>query len=246
MAEQPRPEEKAISEVIKVALSAQFDELQKMVVNVQSNFLKLLQGQADSVNVAVQDVVKEEIHIQEIEIQTTGISIDPLSALLGKIRLNEPIDSHIRLVLTEDDLNHTMNSDYVIENLKPLDLEVNGAIISTELLPPFTIRLLSDNRIRFTGIVKVNDPEHPLEAGFTGVIHPRTEAQPILLETFCFSPGRGARISFVTVLMNELERLINQPYFELNTFALRIESLEIREGNLITQIEVHAREIPSI
>lgn len=35
------------------------------MVDVQSNFLKLLQGQADSVQVAVQNVVKEEIHIQE-------------------------------------------------------------------------------------------------------------------------------------------------------------------------------------
>jgi hypothetical protein len=172
--------------------------------------------------------------------------IDPLSILLGKIRLNEPIDTNIRLVLTEDDLNRAMNSDSVIENLKPLNLEVNGTLVSAEILPPFAIRLLDENRIQFTAIAKIDHPTHLLETGFTSVFHPRTEMQPILLETFCFSPNQGASISFVTALMQALETIVNQPYLELDTVGLRIESLEIQKGNLVIEIEALARQIPSL
>ncbi|MER3478480.1 MAG: hypothetical protein C4287_20945, partial [Leptolyngbya sp. ERB_1_2] len=151
MADSPRSEENIFSEFAKVVLGTQLDEFRKVAVSARTNLIKLFQGEVEDISFQGRNIVKDEIQIQEVQVQTDQISVDPLSILLGKVRLSEPIDSHIRLVLSENDLNQNMNSDYVKGFLKPIELNVEGEIISLELQSPFSIRLLDGNKMRFTG-----------------------------------------------------------------------------------------------
>lgn len=246
MSDQPRLEEKAISEIVKTILTNQVDSIKRIAVDIQTNVLKLIQGQADSIEVSGQGIVTEDIHIKEVQVQTDEVSIDPLSVFLGKVRLNEPIDTKVRMVLTEADLNHTMNSDLVIENLKPLCLDVDGAVVSVELQPPFRIRLLPKNKIRFTGILNVQGGKESRQTTFTSVICPRTETHPILLETFCCSPDQGSSIPFMISILRKMESLVSLPYFDFGSAKLRIVSLAVQERNLIIEIDAQAEQILSL
>lgn len=246
MADQPRFEEKAISEFIKNTLSGQLDGVMKLAVAVRTDLMKLLQGEVDSVSFKAENLVREDIQVQELEVQTDHISINPLSAILGKIRLDEPLDSTIRMVLSEADLNRDMNSEIAISQLKPIDLNVAGQIVPIEFKPPFRIRLLRDNKIRFTGIMEVHEPANTRRVAFTTVSSLRTDTQPVLLETFCCAPNQGSSVPFMIAFLSKLQEIISQPYFELDTVAVRVASMSIQNKLLSAEIEIHARQIPSM
>lgn len=246
MSDRSHPEENIFSEFAKLVLSNQLDEFRKIAVSMRTNLGKLFQGEIDDVSIQARDLVKDEIQVQELEVTTDQISIDPLSILLGKIRLNEPIDSEVRLTLSEQDLNQNMNSDYGKSFLRPIELTVKDEIITLELLPPSNIRLLSDNKMRFTGSLKIESAKKSQTLSFTSIICPRTETEPVRLETFCCTPDGGQSIPFMIELMCWMESIVSKPYFDIEGVAFRVKNLEIRDKKLMTELEIHAREIPNL
>ena len=119
MPDEPRPEAQALSEVAEMSLSAQLDEIENLDVDVRTNLLKMVQGQADSVSIAGQGLVmQKDIRVHELEVHTDKIAIDLLSAILGQIELNRPVDATARLVLTDQDINRALNSDYIRHKCK--------------------------------------------------------------------------------------------------------------------------------
>lgn len=246
MSDSPRSEENIFSEFAKVVLGSQLDEFRKLAVSAQTNLLKLIQGEVEDVSFQGRNLVKDDLQIQEVEVQADQISIDPLSILLGKIRLNEPIDSHIRLVLSENNLNHNMNSDYVQGFLKPIDLNVEGEINSLELQPPFSIKLLDGNKMRFTGNATIRSTKDTQKLAFTSVVSPRTDTHPVLMETFCCTPDDGQSIPFMIALLQWMNSIVSQPYLEIEGVAFQVKTFLIQNKELITEIEIHAAQIPNL
>ncbi len=246
MSEPNPPEENIFSEFAKVVLGTQFDEFRKLAVSARTNFVKLVQGEVDDISFQGRNIVKDDLQIQEVEIQTDQISVDPLSILLGKIQLNEPIDSHIRLVLSENNLNQNMNSDYVHGFLKPIDLNVEGEINSLELQPPFSIKLLDNNKIRFTGNAKIQSAKDTQKLAFTSVVSPKTETQPVRMETFCCTPNNGQSIPFMIALLQWMNNIVSKPYLEIEGVAFQVKTFLIQNKELTTEIEIHAAQIPNL
>ncbi len=246
MSEPSPPEENVFSEFAKVVLGTQFDEFRKVAVSARTNLIKLFQGEVEDISFQGRNIVKDEIQIQEVEIQTDQISVDPLSILLGKIKLSEPIDTHLRLVLSEANLNQNMNSDYVKSFLKPIELDVDGETVSLELQPPFSIRLLNGNKMRFTGNVAVHRTETTQKLAFTSVLSPRTETEPVRMETFCCTPDDGQSIPFMIALLQWMQNLLTQPYHEIAGIAFQVKTLFIQNKELTTEIEIHASQIPDL
>jgi hypothetical protein len=241
-----QPKENIFSEFAQAVLGNQLDEFRKVAVSARTNLVKLLQGEVEDISVHGQNVTKNDIEIQDVEVQTGQISIDPLSVLLGKIHLNEPLDSNIRLVLSEENLNQNMNSEYAKNFPKSIELNVDREIVSLELQLPLSIRLLENNRMRFTGNVDIRDANKTKKMAFTAIICPRTETEPIRLETFCCTPNSGQSFPLMVSLMQWAQNLINQPYLEIEGIAFRVKTLSIQNKELIAEIEVHASEIPSL
>ena len=104
MPDEPRLEEQALSEVAEKSISAQLDKVENLEVDVRTNLLKMVQGQADSVSIAGQGLVmQKDIRVDKLEVHTDKVAIDVLSAILGQIELNQPVDATARVVLTEQD-----------------------------------------------------------------------------------------------------------------------------------------------
>lgn len=246
MSDKPPLEEQAISEVIKQAILQQLDGVKRIGVAVRTNLIQVFQGQADSVSLKGNDLTKEGIHIQELEVETDQISIDPLSVFLGQIRLNEPVNTRTHLVLSEADLIQAINSKYVIEKIPHLQLEVNKKFVTVELCPPFSLRLPSDDKIRFSGEAKLHESQYVRSVSFSAVICVRTETQPVLLETFCCALNQGLTLPFTIALMQKMEELVSQPYLTLEGTILRICTLRIKDKKLSLDIEAQTQEIPSL
>ena len=87
MSDQPRLEEQALSQAIKLGLSSQLDNAENIEVYVETDLLKVVQGKVDSISVEGQGLtIQEDIRLELIEVQTDQVSINPLMALLATLR----------------------------------------------------------------------------------------------------------------------------------------------------------------
>ena len=247
MSDQPKLEEQALSEALKLGLSSQLDEAENIEVHIETDLLKMVQGKVDSVVVEGQGLtIQEDIRLELLELQTNQVSINPLSALLGNIKLDQPVDTTARIVLTEADINQDLNSDYVKSKLPSIELNVEGKRVTIALEFPLEMRLPSVGKIHFSGAIRISEVDETRSVNFAAVACPRADTQPILLETFCCTPGQGVSIPFMIVLLSKVQELVCQPYFQLEGISLQIKTMQVEPGILTVEAQIHASQIPNL
>lgn len=240
-------EEQLLAQVVEANLSDQVETAEAIAVDVNTNLGKIVQGRADGVSVSGAGlVIQPDIRVQELEIQTQGIAINPLSALFGKIKLDQPMDTVIRVLLTEADLNQTLNSESIQQYLPPWQLPVDGKISTIELQQPMEIKLLAGGKIQFVGNLLRKEDNQEQRTKFSAVILPRTEERPILLEEFRCHPGQGLPFGLTFAFFETMKELLESPYFKWEDITLRVQSLEVQEGSLVLHLEAHVYQVPSL
>lgn len=247
MPDEPRLEEEALSQAVEMAISSQLDEVENLYVDVRTDLLKMILGKADSVKVAGSGLkVQKDVRVQELQMYADRVNINPLSALLGQIELNQPVDTLLRIVLTEDDINQALNSDYIKTKLKPIDLCVDNKIVPVELQLPASLHLPGDDTIKFTGKVLLHETNNTSELGFSATILPRTQEHPLRLAEFYCTQGTGITLELALAFIQKLKELIESPYFEVEGMALRIKGLSVKKGSMTAIAEAHIYQMPSV
>ena len=243
---EPRLEEQALSGAAEITISTPLDEVENIDVDVRTNLLKMIQGQADSVSIAGDGLVmQKDIRVHEMELHTNTIAINPLSAILGQIELNQPVDATVRLVLTEQDINRAFNTDYVLSKLQSLELNVDGQIVTLEP-QQMKLHLPGGGKMEFSGTIQLHEMGITRQLGFTAVIRPRAFSQPLLIEAFHCTQGEGISLELAIAFINKARELVNLPYFDVEGMAVRIKELEVEEGSLTLHTEAYIKQLPEL
>lgn len=245
MPDEPRLDEQALSLAAEMTLSSQLDAAEKIDVDVRTDLLKAVQGHVDSVTIEGQGLVmQKDIRVQEMELHTDSLDINPLSALFGQIELNHSVDATVRLVLTEPDINRALNSKYVQSKMQNFDLNVEGQPVSMEMRH-MELLLPGGGKMVFKGDTLLHEVGKTRPISFTAIFRPRTLSQPVMLEGFQCTQGDGLSLEETVALMQKLKEVVNQPYFEIEGMALRVKDMEVQKGSLTLQTEAHVTKIPS-
>ncbi len=244
MSNSPRLDEQAIALAAQAGLSSQLDSAEKINVDVRTDLLKAVQGQADSIDISGQGLVlQEDIRVQEMELHLDKVAIDPLSVLFGQIELTHPVDAIAKFVVTQDDLNRTLSSDYVKNQMQTLELDVDGQIV-TMAMQQVELLLPSEGKIEVNGSALLTEMGKTREIGFNAVIRPRTQKQPVLVDSFKCNDGQSISLELAVALLGKMKQLTQLPFIELEKMALHIKELEVNPGKLTLYTEAHVREIP--
>ncbi|MBV9385002.1 MAG: DUF2993 domain-containing protein [Chroococcidiopsidaceae cyanobacterium CP_BM_ER_R8_30] len=247
MSDDLRLEEQVLSQAAAIGLSSQLDGVESIDVDVRTDLLKIVQGQADSISLVGQGlVIQKDIRVQEIELQVDRVAIAPLSALLGKIELNEPLDADARLLLTEEDINRALNSDYIHSKIKPLELEVKDQPAVLLEMQQMELHLPGEGRMIFNGKMLMHQQNESQQVSFTSAFLPRTLSQPVILENFQCLEGGGTSLEITLAMLTKIRELVNLPYFDLETMILQIKDLEVHQGSLIIHAAARIRQLPSV
>lgn len=237
-------EEKLISQVAERSISNQLDTAEQIDIYVQTDILKVVQGQADGVTVSGQGLVtKQNIRVQEIQVKTDSIAINPLSAIFGEVQLDKPVNLTARVILTEADINSAIASDFTRNFMQDFELNVEGEIISFEM-QDVQIFLPSDGQMGFRGSFLLKEKNNRRSLGFTAMLRPRTHCQPIILESFHCTEGKGVSLELITALVQKAKELVSLPYFVWEGMKIRIKNMEIRQSILILLLEVNLAQLP--
>lgn len=244
MSEQQRLDEQAIALAAEMGLSSKLDAAEKIDVDVKTDIFKAVQGQADTVKIFGQGLVmQKDIHVQEMELHMDNIDIDPLSVLLGQIELKHPVDAIAKFVVTEQDINRALNSDYVQNQMPAFDLNVEGQIVSLKM-QQMELLLPDNDKMIFSGKALLQESSNSRQLDFSAVIHPRTSKQPVLVEGFHCKDGQTISLEFAVALLGKMKEITQLPYFELGKMAIRIKEMEVQTGKITLYTEARVREIP--
>lgn len=247
MPNEPSLEEQALSKVAEMMLSSQFDEAEKLDIDVQTNLLEIVQGEAQAVAIVGQGLVmRQGIRVQEMELHTDDIAINTLSALVGQIELNHPVDATARLVLIEQDINRALNSDYMRSKIPNIELNVKG---KTAIIEPqhMELHLPEDGQMVFKANTLLHDEiGKTKQIGFTATVLVKTGEQSLLIEGFsCTPPGEGISLELASAFIQKLREVVNSAYFELEGMALRVKDMDVQKGSLTLYADAHVTRIPS-
>ena len=234
-----------VSKAIETSVGLAFDNVEEIDVDIQTDILKLLQGQVDGVGVQGQGLEMQGVRIQELQLQTDTVSVNPLNAVFGKVEFDQPVNANARVVLTEDDLNRAMTTDWVRSFLqKGLALNLNGEDVTFK---PQLIRihLPEANKIKVVGKILLEQGGATRPLTFQSIFCPRTETSPIILESFVCAENEGVTLDFVTAFIKKIKELTEARYLEIDGTAFRVKKMEVEKGMLTLITQFHLRKIPS-
>lgn len=245
MPEEHRLDEQIVSQVAQSRLSEELDAAEKIDVDVQTDLLKMFQGQADGVSVTGQGLVMRGIRVQDIKLQTDSLAINPLSVLFGQIELNQPVNTSARVVLTEADINHALTSEFVRSKMPNFELNVDGEIVGLQP-QEIQIHLIDGGKMAFTGKVLLTEKGKTRSISFTAQVCPRTEHKPIILENVNLTQGEGISLEVVIALMQKVKELVNLPYFEFDDVVFRVKNMEVQKSSMTLLVDARVTQIPTM
>lgn len=246
MPDEPRLEEQALSEAAQRAVSAQLDKAESLNVDIRTNLLKMVQGQAESASVSGEGLtIQKDIRVHELELHTDSIAIDLISALFGEVALHKPVDATARIVLTEPDINRALKSDYVRRQLQSLELNVEGQRVTLKPLQ-LEIHLPGNGKLGCSGTVLLHELGDIRRIGFSAMMRPRTLNQPLLLEAFNCTEGEGISLELAIALFKKAAELLNLPFLVIDGTTLRIKQLDVDAGSLTLHTEAYIKQIPNL
>ena len=244
MDNEQRLEEQVIDKVAEIGVSSQLDAAERLDIDIQSTFLQLILGKADSIDFSAQGVVlQKDIRIQEIEVQTDKVDVNPLSAIFGKIELDRPLDAIAKISITEPDINRALDSEYVLKKARNIKLDVDGKTVIVEM-QQMKLNLPGDNKMLFNGKTLLHEKGETQSVGFTAAFRPRTQKQPVIVENFQCDREQGIPFAIAVALMQKIKQWIELPYFDLEGIAIRVQEMSVQSGQIDLQLQIKMKSLP--
>ena len=236
--------EQALSKVAEVGIANQLDKVDKLNIDIRTNPGKLIQGEVDSVAISGRGMVmKQDLRIESIEVQTAKVSINPLSVIFGSIELDQPADANAQIVLTEDDLNRAIASEYIASKLQDLKLEIDEQL-HTIKLQQADLQLLSAGTmsLNINFLLQESNEAKTLSAS----IIPKAieDGQRIDLEILSIE-GQGLTPELGIAILNQIKTLLDLNNFDLPGMTLWLQKFDIQAGKMIIHVKTNIQQIPS-
>ncbi len=117
--------DQVVSKVVTTAISALFKKTGSMNVNVKAEpVAKLLQGSIDGLDFVGNGLLMYNgLRLEAMELYLQALSIDVGAVFTGQVKLKQPTQATMRIVLTEEDLTSSFNTPFIVEKLQKLEYE---------------------------------------------------------------------------------------------------------------------------
>lgn len=235
----------AIDKVAEIGIKSQLDEVENLDVDIDSDPLKLMTGTVDSVSIKGEGMVmQQDLRIEEMQLNTGGVSINPLSAAFGKIELERPTEAEALVVLTEADINRAFNSDFIREKMQNLNVHIHGELATVDT-QQVEFGLPGDGKTYLCTEVLLQSTQEKKRVAFTAVPKVKEAGQQIVIEDVQYVEGQDLSPDLTEALLNQARELLDLRNFELEGMSLRLKKLDVQKGKLILQSEAHVEQFPS-
>jgi hypothetical protein len=215
-----------VSKVVETAIAALFRRSEKLQAQIRAEPVsKLLQGSVDGFDLIGQGLLMYNgLRIEGLELFSQAVSIDFSEIFQGRVKLRQPTQSTMRVVLTEEDLSVSFNTPFVLGKLKLLHLDGNPLQLRT-----IQVGISNDATLRITAEACIAQEWLPID--FTT----RIEVQERRKIQFVDVTHRGseAAVTLSQSLVNHVNGLLDLDKFALDGTLLRVDRVRVRDHKVV-------------
>jgi LmeA-like phospholipid-binding len=237
--------DRALSKVVEIGIASQLDVVEEIDVDLRTNAGNLMQGKVDSVEIVGKGlVVKQDLRMESIQINTDRVSIDPLRALLGNIELTQPTDAEARIVLTETDINRAFSSEYIRAKFQGLKMEMDGQPVTIDI-QQVTLDLPGQNKFVIAATFLMRESNEVKKFSATAIPQLHEDGNRISLEILA-AEGQGLTLKLVMVIFEQLTALLDLRNFNIPGISLQLHQLEAQLGKLVIHAKSQIKQLPAM
>jgi hypothetical protein len=217
-----------ISKVVSTAIAALFKRTGKIAANVRAEpVAKLLQGSVDGFDFLGEGMLMYNgLRIEGMELYVQAVAIDFSAIFTGQVKLRQPTQATLRVVLTEEDLTTSFNTPFVVEKLQRLEYQDQPLHFQdTKML------LNPDKSITLQTQITVGEASQPIPLDMTATLEVQ-ERRKIQFVNVTYE-GDAASQDLGRALIAHVNELMDLDKFALDGTALKVDRIRIKDKELV-------------
>lgn len=237
--------EQAINKIAEMALASQLGKVAGLEVQINTDLSKLAHGEVDCINIKINGVpIQQDLTLEELQLEINQVTVKPLSALLGKIKLTKPAEGIVHIVINEDSLTRAFNSkafDKYLHQNKSFADDKQG-IIHVKQVQCF---LLANGNIAFNSKLILDETQENKLVAFTAIPYIEHHGEKIVLQNVDYLEGKEIAPELTAALLTQMSEFLSLRKFEQKGMLLRIQQLDVTVGKLTLQATAYIEQFPS-
>ncbi|VXD24715.1 conserved hypothetical protein [Planktothrix serta PCC 8927] len=231
--------DRLVSKVVGAAIAALFKRSEKIEANVRAEpVAKLLQGSVDGFDFIGNGMLMYNgLRIAVMELYLQAVSIDFSAIFTGQVKLRQPTQASLRVVLTEEDLTDSFNTPFVVEKLQRLQYQGEPLTFTKTLMT-----VTPEKALRIQSGILVGNSEEPIQVDFTTQVEVQ-DRQKIRFVDVQYS-GNQEEINLSQALVNHVNDLLDLDKFALDGTQLRVDRLRIQNNSVIFYGSAQINQFP--
>ncbi len=177
------------------------------------------------------------LRIAVMELYVQAVSIDFSAIFTGQVKLRQPTQANLRVVLTEEDLTDSFNTPFVVEKLQRLKY-LGESITFTKTMMTVT----PEKNLRIQSGIILGNSEEPVQVDFTTQVEVQ-DRRKIQFIDVQYS-GNQEEIDLSQALVNHVNDLLDLDKFALDGTQLKVDRLRIQNNSLIFYGSAQINQFP--
>jgi uncharacterized protein YkuJ len=243
--EQPKFGEQALNKIAELALASQLEEVERLEVQIKTDLNKLAHGEIDSIAINLYGLVMQQnLAVEELQLQINQVTVKPLSAIFGKIKLTHPSRGTVRIVINEDNLTCAFKSESFYKHLHQMQSFAEDKRIAIHV-QQVKCCLLADGNIAFKSELILGETGEFQSVTFTTTPRIGFDRQGVVLEDIHYPEDKELPPELIAVLTAQMNEVLSLRKFEQKGMSLQIQQLDIVAGKLTLQAAAYIEQFPS-
>lgn len=217
-----------VSKAVSTAIAALFKRTGKIEATVRAEPVsKLLQGSVDGFDFIGNGMLMYNgLRIEDMELYVEAVSIDFSAIFKGQVKLRQPTQATMRVVLTEEDLTNSFNTPFVVDKLQRLQYEGKSLHFQkTEML------VNGDKSLTIKSQIQLGKGGETVAVDMTAEVEVE-QRRKIQFVNVTYEGDEKAQ-NLGKALIDHVNDLLDLDKFALDGTQLKVDRLRIRNNELI-------------
>ncbi|MEM9512503.1 MAG: DUF2993 domain-containing protein, partial [Cyanobacteria bacterium P01_E01_bin.48] len=166
------------------------------------------------------------LRINAMELYLQAVAIDVGAVFSGTVKLRQPTQATMRVVLTEGDLTTSFNTPFVVDKLQRL--EINGQSLHFQNT---RMSLNGDKSFRIQSQIRVGEENEPLDVDFTARLDVRDRKQVLFVDAQY--EGSDEAVALGQALVAHVNSLLDLDKFALEGTQLRVDRVRVQREKIV-------------
>ncbi len=217
-----------VSKAVSAAIAALFKRTGKIEANVRAEpVTKLLQGSVDGFDfIGNEMLMYNGLRIKAMELYLQAVAIDFSAIFSGQVKLRQPTQATMRVVLTEEDLTNSFNTPFIVEKLQKLQYE--GQALNFQQT---RMIINEDKSIKLIAQICLGENKQPVNLELTTSLEVQGRTRVQFVHVTYGGDSQGVELG--KALISHVNNLLDLDKFALDGTQLKVDRLRIVDKQVV-------------